>query len=38
MASWQRIKIIFEAYHLDKDAGLDTHKIMGNIVFKGRRI
>lgn len=35
MASWQRIKIIFEAYHnLDKDAGLDTHKIMGNIVFR----
>ena len=34
IASWQRIKIIFEAYHnLDKDAGLDTQKIMGNIVF-----
>lgn len=35
IASWQRIKIIFEAYHnLDKDAGLDTQKIMGNIVFR----
>ena len=35
IASWQRIKIIFEAYHnLNKDMGLDTHNIMGNIEFK----
>ncbi len=35
MASWQRIKIIFEAYHnLNKDEGLDTINIKGNIEFK----
>ena len=36
IASWQRIKIIFEAYHdLDKDEGLDTQNIEGTIEFKG---
>ncbi len=35
IASWQRIKILFEAYHdLEQDAGLHTNDIKGDIEFK----
>ena len=35
IASWQRIKVVFEAYHdLEQDKGLDTDDVKGNIEFR----
>lgn len=35
IASWQRIKVLFEAYHdLEQDKGLDTDDVKGNIEFR----
>ena len=35
IASWQRIKVLFEAYHdLEQDEGLDTDDVKGNIEFR----
>jgi len=35
IASWQRIKVLFEAYHnLQQDKGLDTNDVKGNIEFR----
>ena len=35
IASWQRIKVVFEAYHdLEQDKGLDTDNVKGNIEFR----
>jgi len=35
IASWQRIKVLFEAYHdLEQDKGFDTDDVKGNIEFR----
>lgn len=35
IASWQRIKVLFEAYHdLEQDIGSDTNDVKGNIEFR----
>ena len=35
IASWQRIKVLFEAYHdLEQDKGFDTDYVKGNIEFR----
>ena len=35
IASWQRIKVLFKAYHdLEQDKGLDTDDVKGNIEFR----
>lgn len=35
IASWQRIKVLFEAYHdLEQDKGVDTDDVKGNIEFR----
>jgi len=35
IASWQRIKVVFEAYHdLEQDKGVDTDDVKGNIEFR----